>query len=104
MLYGMLFHQHTFQNQKKEDWKNIAGAFYQRWNFPNCLGGSLYYNYKGTFSLNLMALVDANYNFTYINIGDYGSNADGSVLKNCELGKAFLNNELDVPDPVFDQL
>ena len=61
--------------------------------------GSLYFNYKGTFSLNLMALVDANYKFTYIDIGDYGSNADGSVFKNCEFGKAFLNDDLDVPDP-----
>ena len=60
--------------------------------------GSLYFNYKGTFSLNLMALVDANYKFTYIDIGDYGSNADGSVFKNC-IGKAFLNNDLDIPDP-----
>ena len=101
---GCSFTNIPSRTKKKEDWENIAGAFYQRWNFPNCLGGSLYYNYKGTFSLNLMALVDANYNFTYINIGDYGSNADGSVFKNCELGKAFLNNELDVPDPVFAQL
>ena len=82
---------------KKEDWKNIAEGFYQRWNFPNCMGalvgkhvvvqapaksGSLYFNYKGTFSLNLMVLVDANYKFTYIDIGDYGSNAYGSVFKN----------------------
>ena len=52
--------------------------------------GSLYFNYKGTFSLNLMALVDANYKFTYIDIGDYGSNADGSVFKNCEFGKHSL--------------
>ena len=85
---------------KKEDWKNIAAGFYLRWNFPNCLGaldgkhvqapaknGSPYFNYKGTFSLNLMALVDANYKFTFINIGDYGSNADGSVLKTANLLK-----------------
>ena len=46
-----------------------------------------------------MALFDANYKFTYIDIGDYGSNADGSEFKNCEFGKAFLNDDLDVPDP-----
>ena len=46
-----------------------------------------------------MALVDANYKFTSINIGDYGSNADGSVFKNCEVGKAFIHGDLDVPDP-----
>ena len=99
---------------KKEDWKNITAGFYQRWNFPNCMGaldrkhvvvqspvksGSLYFNYEGTFSLNLMALVDANYKFTNIDIGDYRSNADGSVFKNCEFGKEFLNDDLDVPDP-----
>ena len=46
-----------------------------------------------------MVLVDANYKFTCINIGDYGSNADGSVFKNCEFGKAFISGDLDVPDP-----
>ena len=46
-----------------------------------------------------MALVEANNKFTFINIGDYGSNADGSVFKNCEFGKAFLNDDLDIPDP-----
>ena len=23
---------------KEEDWKNIAAGFYQRWDFPNCMG------------------------------------------------------------------
>ena len=97
---------------KKQDWQNIAAGFYNRGNFPNCLGaldgkhiviqaparsGSLYHNYKGKFSLNLMALVDANYKFTYVDVVEYGSNADGTVFKNLEFGKAFMDGDLDIP-------
>ena len=59
--------------------------------------GSLYFNYKGTLSLVLMALVDADYRFIYADIGDYGSNADGSVFKNSLFGQAFVNGQLDIP-------
>ena len=52
----------------REDWIRIEQEFAKRWNFPNCCGsldgkhimitspaksGTLYYNYKGHFSLNL---------------------------------------------------
>ena len=98
----------------KQEWQNIAAGFYNRWNFPNCLGaldgkhiviqaparsGSLYHSYKGTFSFNLMALVDANYKFTYIDMGEYGSNSDGAVFKNSAFGQAFMEGSLDVPEP-----
>ena len=78
------------------DWINIGNQFYTRWNFPNCLealdgkhiimtapakSGSLFFNYKGSFSANLMALVDADYKFIYIDVGNYGSDADGQVFK-----------------------
>ena len=61
--------------------------------------GSLYHNYKGTFSINLMALVDANYCFTFIDVGNYGSNADGTVFSKSEFGQLFLSHQLDIPGP-----
>jgi len=78
-------------------WKNIAEDFYDKWNFPNCLGaidrkhiviqcpansGSEYYNYKGTFSIVLMAVVNSDYSFTYVDIGCQGRISDGGVLQN----------------------
>ena len=98
----------------RQDWIRIEQEFAERWNFPNCCGsldgkhimitspaksGTLYYNYKGHFSLNLMALVDANYKFISIDVGDYGSNADGAVFRKSAFGQRFLDNDMDVPPP-----
>ena len=47
-----------------------------------------------------MALVDHEYRFTYIDIGQYGSNSDGAIFKDAEFGRAFMNDKLDVPDPL----
>ena len=46
-----------------------------------------------------MALVDANYHFIFVDIGNYGSNADGTVFFKSEFGQMYLENELDVPGP-----
>ena len=92
----------------EEDWKQIEHRFNTKWNFPNCIGSldgkhimmkcppnshSLYYNYKGFFSIVLMALADADYHFIYIDVGNYGSNGNSS------LGEAFTGQLLDIPGP-----
>ena len=64
---------------------------------PN--SNSLFYNYKGYFSIGLMALVDADYRFIFIDVGNYGSNGDSGIFKNRALGEAFAAKMLDVPPP-----
>ena len=96
------------------DWARIERGFWRRWDFPNCIAaidgkhcmiqsppnsGSLYYNSKGYFSLVLMALVDHQYKFTYIDVGEYGSNSDSNVFRNSNLGTGFMQGHLDVPAP-----
>ena len=46
-----------------------------------------------------MALVDANYKFILIDVGQYGSNADSGVFQRSEFGRRFLNHELEIPPP-----
>ena len=99
--------------QDAEDWKIIAANFYEKWLFPHCIGaldgkhvvmkspwnsGSMYYNYKGTFSTVLLALVDSNYKFIAIDIGAYGRNSDGGIFANSNLGQAMANNTLNLPE------
>lgn len=44
-----------------------------------------------------MALVDANYMFTYVDIGCQGRISDGGVFKNTSLWTALENNQLMLP-------
>ncbi|XP_053690751.1 uncharacterized protein LOC128739298 [Sabethes cyaneus] len=94
------------------EWEEKAEEFNKLWNCPNCLGaldgkhivmqappkcGSLYYNYKGTNSIVLMALADAAYKFTYIDVGCQGRISDGGVFNRCTLSKALEEKSLNVP-------
>ena len=94
----------------------IEQDFSDLWNFPNCIGaldgkhvvttappgsGSLFFNYKHTFSINLMALVDAHYRFIFVDIGQYGSNADGPVFQKSEFGTLYMKGQLNVPGPKY---
>lgn len=110
MIYFTLF---QVPNSEKE-WKGIARDFETRWNFPHCLGaldgkhvqivnpahaGSTYYNYKDTFSIVLMALVDADYQFIYADVGVQGRISDGGVFNHTTFSKALVAGDLHIPEP-----
>jgi hypothetical protein len=61
--------------------------------------GSHYFNYKGCHSIVLMALVDANYKFLYVDVGCNGRVSDGGVYTNCSLSRAIEGNNLMIPAP-----
>ncbi|XP_017467698.1 PREDICTED: uncharacterized protein LOC108360066 [Rhagoletis zephyria] len=92
--------------------RNIADRFYAKTGMPHCLGaidgkhvnivrpinsGSLFFNYKKTFSIVLLATCDSNYTFTYVDVGALGSQSDGGVLSKSAFGKMILRAELDIP-------
>ncbi|GFG31975.1 hypothetical protein Cfor_10194, partial [Coptotermes formosanus] len=100
----------TFMSQKSEkDWLRIANEFYERTNFPNCLGaadgkhitickphdsGSLFFNYNNFFSTVLMALVDADCCFINIDVGAHGASGDCNIFKNTNFCKKIRRKSL----------
>ena len=58
---------------------------------------SLYYSYKGFFSIVLMAILDTDYHFIDIDVGNYGLNGDSGIFKNSSLGEAFKGQLLNIP-------
>ncbi|KAL5457184.1 hypothetical protein EMCRGX_G034429 [Ephydatia muelleri] len=104
VIWDVLVKEYVKAPSSVDDWKRISREFYLKWNFPNCIGaidgkhiviqaprnsGSLYYNYKGTFSLVLMAICDANYRFILIDLGGFGRQSDGGVFSNSIFGASF---------------
>ena len=59
--------------------------------------GSLYQNYKGFLSQVLIAVCDTKYKFIFIDVGQYGSTSDSTILKNSELGRCLKLYSLNIP-------
>ncbi|CAG7829669.1 unnamed protein product, partial [Allacma fusca] len=58
---------------------------------------SVYYNYKGYFSVVMLAVCDANYSFTYANVGAVGSESDGGIFRRSKFGEKMMTNNLALP-------
>ena len=94
--------------------EEVAAASESKWNVPHCLGavdgkhvqiqalansGSAFFNYKGTFSINLMAVSEAYYKFLSADVDESGCHDDGGAFRESGFGHALLNNLLPLqPD------
>lgn len=111
-IWNILQEEMIVTPTSSHEWIAVADAFETLWNFPQCVGaldgkhvtiqappgsGSLYYNYKGSFSIVLLAMCDAEYCFTMVDIGAAGSESDGGVFSHCALAHMLERNSLHLP-------
>lgn len=81
-------------------------------NFPNCIGiidgkhvtirapadgAEMFVNHKGFHSIVLLAVCNASYKFTYVDVGAYGSE-DYNVFANTKFGQDVLSDRLEFPE------
>ena len=112
-IIQVLLQDYMSPTETEDQWKNIARDFDGLWQFPHVVGaidgkyvmteapaksGTLYHNHKGTFSIVLLAVCDAKYNFTLVDVGQYGSNNDSGVLAQSKISTTFENNALNLPE------
>lgn len=95
-----------------DQWLAVAEGFHQSWNLPHTCGaidgkhvalrcpprgGSYYYNYKGYHSIVLLAIVDANYKFLWVDIGANGASSDAQIFNDTELKEVIEAGRLGLP-------
>ncbi|XP_022818061.1 uncharacterized protein LOC111350654 [Spodoptera litura] len=93
-----------------DEWLAKAKGF----NFPHCIGAldgkhvmilpppntaTEYFNYKGHFSIVLLALVDSDYCFMFVDIGCPGRISDGGVYNQSVLKQKIDTNVINLPSP-----
>ena len=105
-------HEYLICPTDPEDWKKIEERFRNRWNVPDAVGaldgkyiaikkpkksGSEYLNYKGYFSVVLLAFAD--YKFLWVNVGASGSSSDAQIFNRSKLKGRIEKGTLGLPPP-----
>ena len=96
-----------------EEWKAVAAGFQNRWNLPHCLGavdgkhvaitcppgsGSEYHNYKGFFSMIMLAVVDHDYKYLWLDVGANGACSDAQIFNSSDFVNLLVDGELGIPE------
>ncbi|XP_034029945.1 putative nuclease HARBI1 [Thalassophryne amazonica] len=111
-LIWQVLHAQFVAFPNRDGWSAIAEDFWGLCNFPNCVGaidskhikirapprsGSEFVGNKDNQAIVLLAMCDARYKFTMIDVGSYGD--DGDVFQQSSFGNSLLQNKLDFPPP-----
>ncbi len=95
-----------------QDWMVVANQMGKRWQYHHCLAsingkhvairklrkaGSYYFNYKNFPSIVLMALVDGDYKFIWVDVGYNGTSSDAQIFEDCELKHAIDQDVIGFP-------
>ena len=96
----------------EDGWLELSKKFGSRWNLHNTIGaidgqhiaikapkncGSVYHNYNGFFSIILLAVLDADYKFIWVDVEANGSTSDCEVSNRCDLKASLENGTLGLP-------
>ena len=96
----------------EEFWRYQSKGFEMRCNFPHAIGavdgkhvnlqappnsGTYFHNYKGFFSIVLLAIAGFDYHFTYVNIGGYGSQCDSQLFVDSAFYNLLQKKEFKLP-------
>ena len=102
----------------EEGWREISNEWLKRWNFPHTIGaidgkhvackappksGSEYYNYKGFFSVILLACVSADYKFLWADVSGNGASSDAQMFNCSDLREGLEQDNIrgwPRPDPL----
>ena len=117
-IYECLSKEYLKNLSTKEEWLSISKDFVETWNLPHCLGAvdekhiriecpnlsrSNYCNYKGFYSMVLLAVCYSRYCFI---LPKFGINNDSgipnkirSLLAHSGIPDLIENNRLDIPSP-----
>ena len=113
-IFHVLAPQYIKCPDSEQEWSKLADKTWERWQFLNgylavdgkhvgvicpAHSGSDYYNYKGFFSVVLMAFVDFDYHFVIAEAGTQGKISDGGVYRSNEFNKALQSGSLNIPPP-----
>ena len=100
------------------EWRQISDNWMNSWNFPHVIGaidgkhiackapantGSDYFNYKGFFSVILLAVVTSDYKFLWIDVSGKGSSSDAHIYNASDFREGLQNNDIigfPQPDPL----
>ncbi|XP_025154460.1 protein ALP1-like [Harpegnathos saltator] len=97
-------------------WLELSAEFWKEWQFPHCVGAidgkhvqiqapqasqSIYFNYKKTFSMILLVVCDAHYNFIMLDVGAEGSQSDGEIFQSSEMGRRLSDGSLNLPNSSY---